>query len=315
MSLSEGVYNSTLTGNLSHSHATAGRFSMEWRAPSAMSMAIFALTVLLGVPGNGSVIWVTSFKMKSKAHTMCFLNLAAADLIFCLSLPVYMLNISGLLSLEGDNTFYTLSSLFSAITLLNALASVYLLCLISIYRCLAVKRPVWFQQHLSLTLVRETCFVAWVITTAISLLVFFPQRHFDVVYILPAFSFVSTLVIMIICNAVVGWRLQGERFAKSRKPIRMIMIAVAAFVICWLPLIICILLPNDSKIVPLDWYMFTEALASFNSALNSLIYVFAGSVFRQVFKRSLFASLQLAFTEHERQGEIENRNPTCNRND
>ncbi|XP_072884199.1 formyl peptide receptor 2-like [Hemitrygon akajei] len=301
MSLSEGVYNSTLTGNLSHSNATAGRFSMEWRAPSVMSMAILTLTVLLGVPGNGSVIWVTGFKMKSKAHTVCFLNLAVADLIFCLCLPMYMLKISGLRSLEGDNTLYTLSS---AITLLNALASVYLLCLISIYRCLAVKRPIWFQQHLSLTLVRVTCFVVWVIAAVISLLVFFLLSRFDVLHILPAFSFVSSLAIMIICYAVVGWRLQGDRFAKSRKPTRLLMIAVAAFVICWLPFILCLLIPNDFKIVPLDWYRFTQALASFNSALNPLIYVFAGSDFRQVFKRSVFASLQLAFAEHELQGEI-----------
>ncbi|XP_059805677.1 C3a anaphylatoxin chemotactic receptor-like [Hypanus sabinus] len=312
MSLSEGMYNSTLTGDLSHRNPMAGRFRMEWRAPSVMSMAILILTVLLGFPGNGTVIWVTGFKMKSKAHTVCFLNLAAADLMFCLCLPLYMFYLSVLHSGDNGNTLYTLASLFAPILLLNALASVYLLCLISIYRCLAVTRPIWFQQHLKLAWVRVTCFVVWVIATVKSLLVNFLQRRFYAVRIFAAFSFALPFVIMISCYAVVGWRLNGEGFTKPRKPIRLIVIAVAAFVICWLPLIICIIarIPFERW----DWKMFIQALASFNSALNPIIYVFAGSDFRQVFKRSLLASLQLAFTEHERQDEIQNRNPTSNRN-
>ncbi|XP_059805679.1 C3a anaphylatoxin chemotactic receptor-like [Hypanus sabinus] len=304
MSLSEGVHNSMLTGNHNHSNATASRFKMEWRAPSVISMAIFTLTVLLGLTGNGAVIWVTGFKMKRNVHTVCFLNLAAADLLFCLCLPLQMLYVSVLGSGDGENT---LSSLLTSIMYLYALASRYLLCLISIYRCLAVNRPIWFQQHLKLAWVRVNCFVVWVIATVMSLLAFFLLAGDDALRILAAFSFVPPFVIMITCYTIVGWRLHGDRFAKSRKPIRLLMTAVAAFVICWLPVSIC----NIAQIgfdLP-DWIMLFQALASFNSALNPLVYVFAGSDFRQVFKRSLFASLQLAFAEQEIQGETQNRNP------
>ncbi|XP_059805674.1 C3a anaphylatoxin chemotactic receptor-like [Hypanus sabinus] len=309
MSLSEGMYNSTLTGNLRSDNSTDPRFSMEWGAPSVMSMVVIILSILLGVPGNGAVIWVTGFKMKRKAHTVCFLNLAAADLMYCLLLPFLMIAISELHSGYFSNISV---SWCVSIMYLNAFASVFLLCLVSIYRCLAVTRPVWFQQHLRLAWVRVTCFVAWVIAIAMWLTIIF-NLHFSTILIVTALGFCIPFVIMVISYALVAWRLHGERFAKSWKPIRLIVIAVAVFVICWLPCSLCVLLIFN-RFVPDEWVTFSQALASFNSALNPLIYVFAGSDFRQVFKRSLFASLKLAFTEHEQQGETPNHNPTSDTN-
>ncbi|XP_072102768.1 N-formyl peptide receptor 2-like [Mobula birostris] len=226
-----------------------------------MTMIILILTVLLGVPGNGAVIWVTGFKMKI------------------------------------------------------AFSSLYLFYLISIYRCLAITRLIWFQQHMSLPWVLVTCFVVWVIAIVIFMLVFLSRYFFECALISIVFTFAHPpFVIMIICYALVGWRLQGARFAESRKPIRLIVTAIAAFMICWLPSTLYALISNDYMLSHSDWYILTEALASFNSALNPLTYVFAGSDFRQIFMRSMFTSLQLAFTEHEPEAETETRNSTSNTN-
>ncbi|XP_072102758.1 formyl peptide receptor 2-like [Mobula birostris] len=309
MSVSKGVYSSTLTGNIALYNFTAGGSRSEWGAPSIMSMFILILTFLLGVPGNGAVIWVSGFKMKSKVHTVCFLNLAMADLMYCLLLPFPMISISQFYSGYVINLPWVFIT--SAI-LLNAFVSIYMLCLISIYRCLAITRPICFQQHLSLAWVRATCFVVWVIANAICLLLFFDRYHSESIIIWTVFSFGLPLVIMIICYSLVGWRLRGERFAQSRKPVRLIVTAVSAFMICWLPITLCALITIFSRRFLPDWVIFTKALASFNSSLNPLVYVFAGSDFRQVFKRSLFASLQLTFTEPELKGESQNRNPTSN---
>ncbi|XP_072102770.1 C3a anaphylatoxin chemotactic receptor-like [Mobula birostris] len=306
MSLSEGVSNSTFTGNLSPNNFAAGRFRMEWGAPSVMTTVILILTVLLGVPGNGAVIWVTGFKMKSNVWNVCFLNLAVADLIYCLCLPLYII-------LQLKTSYFWL--LVLPTMFLVAFASLYLLCLISIYRCLAITRPIWFQQHLSLAWVRVTCFVVWVIAIVIFMLVFLSRYFFVCALIWITFTFaLPPLVIMIICYAFVGRRLQGVRLAESRKPIRLIVTTVAAFMICWLPSTLYALISTGDVQSHFYWYILTEALASFNSALNPLIYVFAGSDFRQVFRRSMFASLLLAFTEHEPKGETETRNSTSNTN-
>ncbi|XP_059805682.1 C3a anaphylatoxin chemotactic receptor-like [Hypanus sabinus] len=311
MSLSEGTSNSTLIGNLPSYNSTDSPFSMEWGAPSVLSIVIIILSILLGVPGNGAVIWVTGFKLKTTAHTVFFLNLAVADLMYCLLLPFLMIRISQLHSGYFSNINVKLCI---SIMYLNAFASVNLLCLISIYRCLAVTRPIWIQQHLKLAWVRVNCFVAWVIAIAMWLTIHFSSYPFNTIPVVMACCFGPPFVIMVISYAVVGWRLHGKRFAKSWKPIRLIVIAVAAFVICWFPFSLCVLLIRFYIITPVDWYRFTQALASFNSALNPLIYVFAGSDFRQLFKRSLFASLKLAFIEHELQGETPNHNPTSDRN-
>ncbi|XP_062891248.1 C3a anaphylatoxin chemotactic receptor-like [Mobula hypostoma] len=306
MSLSEGVCNLTFTGNPCPNNFAAGGFRMEWRAPSVMTIVILIVTVLLGVPGNGAVIWVTGFKMKSNVWNVCFLNLAVADLIYCLCLPLYII-------LQLECVYFWL--LVLPTMFLVAFASLYLLCLISIYRCLAITRPIWFQQHLSIPWVRVTCFVVWVIAIVIFMLVILSRCFFKCALIWVTFTFaLPPLVIMIIFYALVGWRLQGARFAESRKPIRLIVTAIAAFMICWLPSVLYALISHDCMLQPSDWYILTEALASFNSALNPFIYVFASSDFRQVFRRSLFASLQLAFTEHEPKRETENRNPTSNTN-
>ncbi|XP_072102757.1 N-formyl peptide receptor 3-like [Mobula birostris] len=281
---------------------------MEWGAPSVMSMVILILTFLLGVPGNGAVIWVTGFKMKGNAHTVCFLNLAVANLTFCLFLPFLMADTTQLRVSESLSVF------IRSIMFLSVFASIYLLFLISIYRCLAILRPIWFQQHLSFACVRVTCFMVWITAIAMCLPLFFPRYLSERIIIWTIFIFGLPSVIMITCYSLVGWRLHGNRFAKARKPIRLIVTAVSTFVICCLPVTLCTLLRNFSESVSRDWLIFTEALASFNSSLNPFVYVFASSNFRQVIRRSLFASLLLAFTEHELKGETQNRNPTSNTN-
>ncbi|XP_072884149.1 C3a anaphylatoxin chemotactic receptor-like [Hemitrygon akajei] len=310
MSLSEGVYNSTLAGNLSSYNLMVGGNRMEWGAPSVMSMVIFTLTVLLGVPGNGAVIRVTGCKMKSKAHTVCFLNLAVADITFCLFLPFLIIDNS-----EHHSWYIHFPwVLLTPIMFLNGFASIYMLCLISIYRCLAITRPIWFQQHLSLAWVRATCFVVWLIAIAMLLVPLYTEYFSNCVLIWTVFIFGLPFIIMITCYTLAGWRLHGDRLLKSRKPIRLIVTAVAAFVTCWLPITLYVLLLTFARGVAPDWLKFTVALASLNSALNPLIYVIASSNFRQVFRRSPFASLQLAFSEDELQGETPNRNPTSDRN-
>ncbi|XP_072884200.1 C3a anaphylatoxin chemotactic receptor-like [Hemitrygon akajei] len=297
MSFSEGATSSTLAGNLSSHNSTADGKGMEWGAPSVVSMVIFTLTFLLGVPGNGAVIWVTGFKMKTKVHTLCFLNLALADLIYCLIVPFRMANIS--LIYAGYNAYFSVKFI-STLTLLNASASIYLLCLISICRCLAITRPMWFQQHLSLTWARAACFAVWILAFVICLpALLLRDWKKELTVLVPfwvVFIFGLPLLIMITSYSLAGCRLQGNRFAKSKKPVRLIFTVVVTFMICWIPNTVRNLVSTFTPIPP-DWTLFTVALASFNSALNPLLYVFAGRKFHQVFRRSILASLNLAFAE------------------
>ncbi|XP_059814454.1 C3a anaphylatoxin chemotactic receptor-like [Hypanus sabinus] len=309
MSYSEGMTSSTLAGNLSSHNSMADGNRMEWGAPSVVSMVIFTLTVLLGVPGNGSVIWVTGFKMKSKVHTVCFLNLALADLIYCLTLPFRMANIS--LICFGDNAYFSMEFI-RTLTFLNATASIYLLCLISICRCLAITRPSWFQQQLSLTWARGACFGIWILAFAMCKPVLLLQDWKEELTVLQPFWFVFIfglpLLIMITSYSLVGCRLQENRFVKSKKSVCLIITVVITFMICWIPNTVCNLVAIVKPIPP-DLSLFTVALASFNSALNPLLYVFVGREFHQVFRRSILTSLHLALAEQRLESETQPQTP------
>ncbi|XP_072884155.1 N-formyl peptide receptor 3-like [Hemitrygon akajei] len=293
-----GMSNSTLAGNLSSHNSTADGNRKEWGAPSVFSMVIFALTFLLGVPGNGAVIWVMGFKMKSKVHTVCFLCLAMADLIFCLSLPFRMANIS--LTYSGYKPYFS-GKFIGILMVMNTSTSIYLLCLISICRCLAITRPIWFQQHVSLKWMRAACFGAWILAFFMCLPALLIRDLKKALTVLEPFWFVFIFslpfVIMITCYSLAGCRLQRDSFAKSQKPIRLIITVVVTFMICWTPYMVNELVLTFSTPISRAWSLFTVALACLNSALNPFLYVFVSGKFRQIFSRSFLTSLRLAFAE------------------
>ncbi|XP_077577728.1 formyl peptide receptor-related sequence 1-like [Stigmatopora nigra] len=114
------------------------------RSLNIMSIFIFTVDFLLGVSGNGLVIWVTGFLMKKTVNTVWFLNLAVADFCFTASLPMSIVDIA----LQFHWPFGKfMCMIHSAVIALNMYASVYILMVISIDRCVAVVFPVWAQNH------------------------------------------------------------------------------------------------------------------------------------------------------------------------
>ncbi|XP_051864935.1 C3a anaphylatoxin chemotactic receptor-like [Pristis pectinata] len=303
MSLSGEWYNSTLGDNFSSTDFIPWDLSIQWPAPIILFVFITGLTFLLGVPGNGAVVWVTGFKMKRGVHTVCFLNLAVVDLTYCLTLPLLVASYFVTTPWSQAKLF----GMFRSCTInINMSASSFLLTLISICRCLAVTRPIWFRQKLRLSWVCAACFVAWVLAFftclphLLSEQIVPYRRHKTWAALLVIWAIVTfglPFAIMATCYIVIARELRGVQSAKCRKPVRLMVTVVAAFVVCWLPNIVCGLLQDYFDLVTWDWVDVTFGLASFNSALNPLLYVFSGREFRQVFRRSLAASLHLAFAE------------------
>ncbi|XP_067831567.1 chemerin-like receptor 1 [Heptranchias perlo] len=111
---------------------------------AAFTMAIYIVTFVLGVTGNGVVICFTGFKMKRTVNTVWFLGLAVADFIFSLFLPLSFTYVA----LGFDWPFGTLlCKTNSWVSVLNMLASVFTLAAISLDRLVAVALPVWAQNH------------------------------------------------------------------------------------------------------------------------------------------------------------------------
>lgn len=57
------------------------------------ALIIYLAVFLVGVPGNALVVWVTAFEARRTVNAVWFLNLAVADLLSCLALPILFTSI------------------------------------------------------------------------------------------------------------------------------------------------------------------------------------------------------------------------------
>lgn len=111
-----------------------------------ISLVVYSLTFLLGVPGNIFVVYIAGMKMKRTVNTIWFLNLATADLLCCLSIPFSMAEI-----LLDHHWPYgsVMCKILPSVIVINMFASVFTLNLISLDRFIQVITPVWAQNHRS----------------------------------------------------------------------------------------------------------------------------------------------------------------------
>uniref|UniRef100_A0A8C3ICL7 G-protein coupled receptors family 1 profile domain-containing protein n=1 Tax=Chrysemys picta bellii TaxID=8478 RepID=A0A8C3ICL7_CHRPI len=129
-----------------------------------VSMVIYSIAFVLGVTGNGLVIFITGFRMKRTVNTIWFLNLAVADFIFTFFLPF-----SVAYTALGFHWPFgrALCKINTTLAFLNLYASVYLLMVISIDRCISVVRPVWAQNHRTPNLALLVALGVWVVALAL----------------------------------------------------------------------------------------------------------------------------------------------------
>ncbi|XP_026723705.1 C3a anaphylatoxin chemotactic receptor-like [Athene cunicularia] len=145
-----------LLGNSSSHEQAAANYVSE----SIVSIAIFIIIFIIGVPGNGLVIWVAGLKMKRSVNIVWFLNLAVADFMCCLSLPFSIVH---LILHEHWPYGWFLCKVIPSVIIFTMFASIFLLVAISIDRCLLVMKPVWCQNHRTVKFISLICGGIWIL--------------------------------------------------------------------------------------------------------------------------------------------------------
>ncbi|KAK7160868.1 hypothetical protein R3I93_008513 [Phoxinus phoxinus] len=279
------------------------------------ALVCYSIVFLLGVPGNGLVVWVTAFRMPNSVNAQWFLNLAIADLLCCLSLPLLMVPLAQDQHWPfGDVACKLLNGLFY----MMMYCSVLLLVVISLDRFLLVTKPVWCQNHRHQRQARSVCFVVWIL----ALLGGSPQFALMEAYeasktkilcvasyrtlghawaVILTRSFLSFLLpFLIICGS--HWKVyhmtsSGRQRGsdKSGRMLRVILAVVLSFFLCWIPLQIVDLLQlatyGQSARLEANLrlaHVLTVCLGYVNSCLNPLLYVCLG----RGFKANLISSLR-----------------------
>ncbi|XP_051847385.1 N-formyl peptide receptor 2-like [Antechinus flavipes] len=300
-----------------------------------ISLIVFCFSFVLGIAGNGLVIWVAGFRMSRTVTTVLFLNLAVADFAFTSFLPFV---ISSTVLQPHWPFGWFLCKLLSFLSVLNMFASVFLLTLVALDRCVSVLWPIWARNHRTPRLAALAAAGVWILALAFSVPTFIFRttdtedgitfcyfefenrdeagddeeyvdpwaegRHWSLVLTRFSLGFLIPLIIISVCYGLLTAKLwSGMRRARSSRPFRILTAVVAAFFLCWLPHHVLGMIEasvySHPQLVEVLPYLspFSASLVFVNSCLNPLLYVFIGRDFREKLFRSLPNALERALSE------------------
>ncbi|XP_019368225.1 PREDICTED: chemokine-like receptor 1 [Gavialis gangeticus] len=309
-------------------------YSSLQKSMHILSMVVYSIACLLGVTGNGLVIWITSFRMKKTVNAVWFLNLAVADFIFTFFLPFSI----AYTALGFHWPFgKLLCKLNSTIAFLNMFASVFLLTVISMDRCVSLVFPVWSHNHRTPKLASNIALVTWVLALIMSspYLVFrdtathsknitscynnfalsddynseaarrlWRMRHEAMIVTRFLCGFLIPFMVILICYTIFAIRLKRRRLVRSTKPIRIIIAVTVSFFLCYFPYHVFSMMEmskhsssHELKMALYIGFPLASSLAFFNSCINPILYVFMGQDFRDTFQQSILSAFEGAFSE------------------
>ncbi|XP_069803228.1 chemerin-like receptor 1 [Dendropsophus ebraccatus] len=340
--------NVTLLNGTSHNTTEEFYDDFEDDATSHLNyftLVVYSLAFLLGTTGNGLVIWITIFKMKKTVNVIWFLNLSIADFTFTLFLPLSIVYLANDLNWVFG-TF--MCKLNSTIAFINLFASVFLLTVISIDRCVSVIFPVWSQNHRTPRLALFVVTAVWILAIILSLPFFVfrdvleyddgthvcynnyalgdsnpdigKSRHKGTIVYRFIFGFIIPFTIIVMCYSVIVFRIRRNHMTTSTKPFTVIIAVIVSFFICWVPYHIFSFLELH-VLSQYDDYLshvlrvgipLSSSLAFMNSCVNPFLYVFIGRDFKEKFSQSMHSIFERAFNEDSVNRELKSKTKsTC----
>lgn len=139
-----------------------------------VGIAILTLAFVLGFPGNLFVIWSVLCRVKKRSVTcVLVLNLALADAFVLLSAPLFLRFLS-----KGSWEFGSAAcKAVHYLSSVNMYVSIYLICLMSMDRWLAVSKPFLSQRMRTKRSLLALLMAVWVLAFLLSLPMLFYRRY------------------------------------------------------------------------------------------------------------------------------------------
>ncbi|XP_026313121.1 C5a anaphylatoxin chemotactic receptor 1 [Piliocolobus tephrosceles] len=292
------------------------------RVPDILALVVFAVVFLVGVLGNALVVWVTAFEVKRNINAIWFLNLAVADFLSCLALPILFTSI-----VQHHHWPFgeTACRILPSLILLNMYASILLLATISADRFLLVFNPIWCQNFRGAGLAWMACAVAWGLALLLTIPSFLyrvvrqdyfstkvvcgvdykddTRREQAVAIVRLVVGFLWPLLTLTICYTFLLLRTWSRRATRSTKTLKVVVAVVASFFIFWLPYQVTGTMmsflhqssPTYMQLKKLD--SLSISFAYINCCINPVIYVVAGQGFQGRLRKSLPSLLRNVLTE------------------
>lgn len=164
---------SNITTTTSQQSSSAS-FFFPISASAQGGIAILTLAFVLGFPGNLFVAWSVLCRVKKRSVTcLLVLNLALADAFVLLSAPLFLRYLAGGRGWEFGSAACKLVHYLSNV---NMYVSIYLICLMSMDRWLAVTRPFLSQRMRTKRSLLVLLLLVWVLAFILSLPMPFYRR-------------------------------------------------------------------------------------------------------------------------------------------
>ncbi|KPP64180.1 leukotriene B4 receptor 1-like [Scleropages formosus] len=282
-------------------------------APSALPVShqvgigLLSLAFLLGFPGNLFVVWTIVCRVTRRSLTcLLVLNLAVADALVLLSAPLFI----RFLAVRGWEFGSGMCKTVHYLCCVNMYASIYLICLMSVDRWLAVTRPFLSQQLRTKHTLWAFLLVLWILSFVFALpmpfyrsnLQPFLAKNISVYICMPyhwesekhetfqylwetLLGFLLPFCLILACYLSIICRLRSAMFQRKSRGNRLIVFIIGAFALFWLPyhlINILQVLGTLQKLPKVLQFAKTArpnvtAFAFFSSSVNPILYVFAGS--------------------------------------
>ncbi|KAM4652215.1 formyl peptide receptor-related sequence 4-like [Discoglossus pictus] len=302
-------------------------------AMQILSITCYSITFILGIVGNGLVIWIAGCKMKKMVNTILFLNLGIADFLLNIFFPFII--IEWAMKMKWIFGQIMCKIIYTVLYLSMALSTSFLM-IISIDRCISVLCPVWSKNHRTPRLAWNISKTIWLLCLIISspYVVFYDtelkndssgnvycsqvylsfinstivdyqtwiQRHRAMVITRFVTMFLIPFSIILVCYVLIALSLRKNRLVSgSARPFKAMMSLVLCFFCCWFPFHMLRLI-DIMESVPISnvyivWYYFSYCLAFFKSCLNPILYVFIGHGFKKSLMKSIPFLMENVFSE------------------
>ncbi|XP_010598849.3 leukotriene B4 receptor 1 [Loxodonta africana] len=271
-----------------------------------LAIILLSLALVVGLPGNGFVVWSILAKMqKHSVTTLLVLNLALADLAVLLTAPFFLSALA-----RGTWDFRLVGCrLCFYICGVSMYASILLITAMSLDRSLAVARPFLSQKLRTKAMAGRVLAGIWVASVLLatpvllyrtvalqknnrSLACFmkYPTEGHRAFHLLfeTITGFLLPFLVVVASYSDIGRRLQARRFRRSRRTGRLVVLIILAFAAFWLPYHVVNLAEAGRSLAGLAaWsgpagmrllltHKVLIALAFLSSSVNPVLYACAG---------------------------------------
>lgn len=280
-----------------------GHVSGEFDGFTNLIPILICSVSVLGLLGNGAVIWLLGFRIKRTPFTTLFMNLAVADFGVLLVETCY--SITFLLRQFEIHFLYsdTLRFLFYWF-MYNT--SQFILTVISVDRCVSVLFPLWHRCQRPTHLATILCTVIWIVFFLWDIIVgsplCFSQYNVLGACIIHYHFFITALVctpFIIISTSTLFIKL-CRRFKEhhKRKASKAILFALLFYLTFAFPVNVCIIINSFSSLITYKIALWSYLSVVLNSSVNPLIYFLTGRR-KGRWRESLMVILQRLFRDEE----------------